>query len=48
MSPLNITQPLGINGLLDGYYKVMSHIPHNGTVTPTPDQGLPKEELARK
>ena len=23
----HITQPLGINGLLDGYYKVMSNIP---------------------
>ena len=27
MSALNITQPLGISGLLDGYYKVMSNIP---------------------
>ena len=27
MSPLNITQPLGINGLFYGYYKVMSNIP---------------------
>ena len=26
----HITQPLGINGLLDGYYKVMSNIPKMG------------------
>ena len=35
MSPLNITQPLGISGLLDGYYKVMSNIPKMGHL-PTP------------
>ena len=32
----HITQPLGINGLLDGYYKVMSNIPKMGHL-PTPD-----------
>ena len=31
----HITQPLGINGLLDGYYKVMSNIPKMGHL-PTP------------
>ena len=35
MSPLNITQPLGINGLFYGYYKVMSNIPKMGHL-PTP------------
>ena len=35
MSPLNINPPLGINGLLDGYYKVMSNIPKMGHL-PTP------------
>ena len=40
MSPLNITQPLGINGLLDGYYKVMSNIPKMGQLpTPASPQG---------
>ena len=32
----HITQPLGISGLLDGYYKVMSNIPkmdQHGTLT---------------
>ena len=33
----HITQPLGINGLLDGYYKVMSNIPKMGQL-PTPDR----------
>ena len=33
----HITQPLGINGLLDGYYKVMSNIPKMGHL-PNPEQ----------
>ena len=35
MSPLNITQPWMVYGLLDGYYKVMSNIPKMGQL-PTP------------
>ena len=37
MSPLNITQPWMVYGLLDGYYKVMSNIPKMGHL-PTPDR----------
>ena len=37
MSPLNITQPLGINGLFYGYYKVMSNSPKMGHL-PIPEQ----------
>ena len=29
----HITQPLGINGLLDGYYKVMSNIPKSWDIS---------------
>ena len=38
MSPLNITQPLGIWSInvYNGYYKVMSNIPKMGHL-PTPD-----------
>ena len=36
----HITQPLGINGLLDGYYKVMSNIPKMGHLP------IPVEEFA--
>ena len=41
MSPLNITQPLGIWSInvYNGYYKVMSNIPKMGHL-PTPDQTL--------
>jgi len=35
MSPLNITQPLGIWSNYNGYYKVMSNIPKMGQL-PTP------------
>ena len=39
MSPLNITQPLGIWSInvYNGYYKVMSNIPKMGHL-PTPEE----------
>ena len=42
MSPFHITQPLGINGLLDGYYFWWCPIfPFYGTVTnPCPNMGM--------
>jgi len=39
MSPLNITQPLGIM-VYNGYYKVMSNIPKMGQL-PTPVERTP-------
>ena len=44
MSPLNITQPLGIWSInvYNGYYKVMSNIPKMGHL-PTPGMAVSEE-----
>ena len=46
MSPLNITQPLGIWSIrvYNGYYKVMSNIPKMGQL-PTPVDDFPKKPI---
>ena len=43
MSPLNITQPKSVYGLLDGYYKVMSNIPKMGQA----NQPLLKQKMSK-